>query len=140
MIRRLTSVVIDIEQQVIPTLVVSHVSILQCLMAYFRNTSVEQCMSIDVPMHTIIEYTPVRGGGFSEERHTLDESIAATMTAATMQSVGSVASEISQMSMTHFGEEGKELPPIWTDGMPTAPVSPSPIRKTQQITKRGVTA
>lgn len=57
---RLTSVVIDVEQQVIPTLVVSHVSILQCLMAYFRNTRVERCMSIEVPLHTVIKFTPVR--------------------------------------------------------------------------------
>jgi broad specificity phosphatase PhoE len=68
---RLKSVVIDVEQQVIPTLVVSHVSILQCLMAYFRNTEVEKCMSIEVPMHTVIKFTPVRGGGWSESQHTL---------------------------------------------------------------------
>ena len=58
---RLTSVVIDVEQEVVPTLVVSHVSILQCLMAYFRNSRVEQCMSIEVPLHTVIKFTPVRG-------------------------------------------------------------------------------
>jgi broad specificity phosphatase PhoE len=66
---RLTSVVIDVEQEVVPTLVVSHVSILQCLMAYFRNTRVEQCMSIEVPLHTVIKFTPVRGGGWSESHH-----------------------------------------------------------------------
>jgi broad specificity phosphatase PhoE len=68
---RLKSVIIDVEQQVIPTLVVSHVSILQCLMSYFRNTEVEKCMSIDVPMHTVIKFTPVRGGGWSESQHPL---------------------------------------------------------------------
>ena len=66
---RLTSVVIDVEQEVVPTLVVSHVSILQCLMAYFRNTRVEKCMSIEVPLHTVIKFTPVRGGGWSESHH-----------------------------------------------------------------------
>jgi hypothetical protein len=70
---RLTSVVIDVEQEVVPTLVVSHVSILQCLMAYFRNTRVEQCMSIEVPLHTVIKFTPVRGGGWSESHHPLYE-------------------------------------------------------------------
>jgi len=68
LIRRVTSVVIDIEQQVIPTMVVSHVSILQCLMAYFRNTPVEECMSIEIPLHTVIKYTPVRGGAWKESR------------------------------------------------------------------------
>jgi broad specificity phosphatase PhoE len=52
---RLGSVIIDIEQQVIPTLVVSHVSILQTLIAYLRNTPVEQCMSIEVPLHTVFK-------------------------------------------------------------------------------------
>lgn len=59
------------EQQVIPTLVVSHVSILQCLMAYFRNTPIENCMSIEVPMHTVIKFEPARGGGFLETQHRL---------------------------------------------------------------------
>lgn len=68
---RLKSVLIDVEQQVVPTLMVSHVSILQCLMAYFRNSEVENCMSIDVPMHTVIKFTPVRGGGWSETQHPL---------------------------------------------------------------------
>lgn len=66
---RLTSVVIDVEQEVVPTLIVSHVSILQCLMAYFRNSRVEQCMSIEVPLHTVVKFTPVRGGGWSESHH-----------------------------------------------------------------------
>jgi broad specificity phosphatase PhoE len=67
-------VVIDIEQQVSPCLVVSHVSILQCLMAYFRNSPVEHCMSIEVPMHTVIKFTPVRGGGWVESQIPLCEA------------------------------------------------------------------
>jgi broad specificity phosphatase PhoE len=66
---RVSSILIDVEQEVVPTLVVSHVSILQCLMAYFRNTRVEKCMSIEVPLHTVIKFTPVRGGGWSESHH-----------------------------------------------------------------------
>ena len=49
-------------------MVVSHVSILQCLIAYFRNTPVEECMSIEIPMHTVVKFTPVRGGGWKETR------------------------------------------------------------------------
>ena len=65
--------VIDLEQQVIPSLVVSHVSILQCLMAYFRNAPIEKCMSIEIPMHTVVKYEPVRGGGWKESFHRLFE-------------------------------------------------------------------
>jgi broad specificity phosphatase PhoE len=107
--RRLTSVVIDVEQQVIPTLVVSHVSILQCLMSYFRNSPVEQCMSIEVPMHTVIKFTPVRGGGWSESIHPLFEC--GTVGMRPVES----ASEVSAMS-----ETSEMMPsPIWTDYHPS---------------------
>jgi broad specificity phosphatase PhoE len=105
LIRRLASVVIDVEQQVNPTLVVSHVSILQCLMAYFRNTPVEKCMSIEVPMHTIIKFTPVRGGGWLEETIPLfDESIKAVES----------RSDITQLTSSRM----KPSPsPIWSDNL-----------------------
>ena len=71
LIKRLDAVIVDLEQQVTPTLVVSHVSVLQMLIAYFRNSPVEKCMDIDVPLHTVIQFTPARGGGWSESIHTL---------------------------------------------------------------------
>jgi broad specificity phosphatase PhoE len=71
LIQRLQSVVVDLEQQVIPTLVVSHVSVLQMLIAYFRNSPVEKAMNIEVPLHTVIKFTPARGGGWSETQHPL---------------------------------------------------------------------
>jgi broad specificity phosphatase PhoE len=110
LMRRLTSVVIDVEQQVIPTLVVSHVSILQCLMSYFRNSPVEQCMSIEVPMHTVIKFTPVRGGGWSESIHPLfdDGNIGPGM-----RPVESV-SEVSAMS----DHSDTISSPIWSDSHP----------------------
>lgn len=62
------SVVVELEQQVIPTLVVSHVSVLQLLIAYFRNTPVEESMTIEVPLHSVMKFTPARGGGWSESQ------------------------------------------------------------------------
>ena len=101
LIQRLTSVVIDFEQQVTPTLLVSHVSCLQCLIAYFRNTPVERCMSIEVPMHTIIKFTPVRGGGWSESIVPLfNNGDSKVMTEMNMSQLTSV-----------------DTPPIWTDKM-----------------------
>jgi len=70
--RRLESVIVDLEQQVTPTLVVSHVSVLQLLIAYFRNSPVEKCTEIEIPLHTVIKFTPARGGGWSESFHPLD--------------------------------------------------------------------
>jgi broad specificity phosphatase PhoE len=71
LIRRVETVVVELEQQVIPTLVVSHVSVLQLLMAYFRNTPVEESMTIEVPLHSVIQFSPARGGGWSETQHAL---------------------------------------------------------------------
>eukprot|EP00531_Pseudo-nitzschia_arenysensis_P017909 CAMPEP_0116115350 /NCGR_PEP_ID=MMETSP0329-20121206/460_1 /TAXON_ID=697910 /ORGANISM="Pseudo-nitzschia arenysensis, Strain B593" /LENGTH=599 /DNA_ID=CAMNT_0003608777 /DNA_START=140 /DNA_END=1940 /DNA_ORIENTATION=- len=71
LILRLESVVVDVEQQVIPTLVVSHVSVLQMLIAYFRKSPVEEAMQIEVPLHTVLKFTPARGGGWNETHHAL---------------------------------------------------------------------
>jgi broad specificity phosphatase PhoE len=65
---RLESVVVDIEQQVGPVLVVSHVSILQVLVAYFRGTPVERCTSIALPLNTVLKFTPSKGGGWQESQ------------------------------------------------------------------------
>jgi broad specificity phosphatase PhoE/predicted kinase len=66
---RLESIVVDIEQQVGPVLVVSHVSVLQVLVAYFRNTPVEHCTSIALPLNTVLKFTPAKGGGWQESQH-----------------------------------------------------------------------
>lgn len=71
LINRLDSVIVDLEQQVTPTLVVSHVSVLQMLIAYFRNSPVKNCMDIEVPLHAVMKFTPARGGGWSESVHQL---------------------------------------------------------------------
>jgi broad specificity phosphatase PhoE len=121
---RLTSVVIDVEQEVVPTLVVSHVSILQCLMAYFRNTRVEQCMSIEVPLHTVVKFTPVRGGGWSESHHPLydvaEEGLEGPATVACTDSVGNLSQWAEDRS--HSGSCSSL--PIWGDSIMV--VSPRP--------------
>ena len=67
MVKRLESCVIDMEQSITPVLVVSHVSVIQILLAYFRGTSVTECTKITVPMHTVIKLRPVMGGSWLEE-------------------------------------------------------------------------
>ncbi len=71
LVQRLESCLIDMEQQVAPVLVVSHVSVLQCLVAYFRNMPVEDCTGIAFPMDTVVEMIPVKGGGWKESRFQL---------------------------------------------------------------------
>jgi hypothetical protein len=129
------------EQQVIPTLVVSHVSIIQCLMAYFRNTPVEKCMEIAVPMHTVIKFEPVRGGGWKETQHSLyveNDSLIRGHEVSPIHRhrmvppppVGSpeyykhmiTASSVGEFSAVTFGEGTTPplgpAPPIWGDHVP----------------------
>merc|ERR1712039_68000 len=68
LINRLQSVVIDMEQQVVPVLVISHVSVIQVLLSYFRHTPIEDCTSIEVPLNTVIKVTPIGGGGWTESQ------------------------------------------------------------------------
>ena len=71
LVSRLESCIIDMEQAVSPVLVVSHVSVIQVLLAYFRGTPVQECTKITVPMHTVIKLKPVMGGGWLEEHEKL---------------------------------------------------------------------
>ncbi len=71
LIHRLETCIIDMEQQVNTVVVVSHVSVIQVLMSYFRRTPIDKCTSNEVPMNTVIKFTPVSGGGWTESQHKL---------------------------------------------------------------------
>lgn len=120
LIERLGPVIIDIEQQVNPTLVVSHVSILQILIAYFRGTPVERCMSIEVPLHTVFKFSPSRGGGWSESVHRMQH-------AEPESGLPSVTSE-SEFSQLSLGASTNSLQPFWGDHMKFKVPSPRPQR------------
>jgi hypothetical protein len=106
--------VIDIEQQVVPVVVVSHVSTLQCLMAYFRNTNVKKCMLTEVPMHTVIKFEPARGGGWQESWHPLSskENSPEQMTAVTSESEFSAMSAEETAEPIWWGESAKMSPTV----------------------------
>jgi len=63
-------------------------------------------MSIEVPMHTVLKFTPSRGGGWTETRHCLEEedklSPLATVTSG---------SDLSYLSL----ETPMPTTPIWND-------------------------
>ena len=71
LINRLESVIIDMEQHLGPTVVVSHVSVLQVLVSYFRSTLVTECTGIEIPLGTVLKFVPLRGGGWLETHHKL---------------------------------------------------------------------
>jgi len=70
-VSRLETVLVEMEQQVVPVLVVSHVSVLQVLMAYFTKTPVHEMHQISVPMNTVIEAVPTWTGGWELIQHKL---------------------------------------------------------------------
>ena len=100
---------VDLEQQVIPTLVVSHVSVLQMLIAYFRKSPVEEAMQIEVPMHTVLKFTPARGGGWNESHHEL---------APVYQRSNSFAQQVSIEGIEDINNQ---------NGCEDVSISPSPI-------------
>ena len=103
---RLESVVVDIEQQVGPVLVVSHVSVLQVMVAYFRGTPVENCTSIALPMNTVLKFTPAKGGSWQESQHCL------------MPSSHGSQSQLSQLSDMHPPDHTCDTPMIQTPDGP----------------------
>ena len=62
MVKRLDVVVNDIERQTQPVLVVSHLSCLRALYAYFKEKSVESCLAMNFPQHTVIEFSSTQYG------------------------------------------------------------------------------
>lgn len=74
LVSRLETTVVEIEQQVTPVLVVSHFHVIQVLLSYFLQSPVEECASIKVPYNTVIQISPLRGGGYKETRHELIHS------------------------------------------------------------------
>jgi broad specificity phosphatase PhoE/predicted kinase len=74
-IGRVEPVILEIERQRRPVLVIAHQAIVRVLYAYFRELPAEDCPYLPVPLHTVIELRQV-ATGLEEERHVLlsDES------------------------------------------------------------------
>ncbi|GMH95925.1 hypothetical protein TrVE_jg11884 [Triparma verrucosa] len=113
LIQRLESCLIDMEQQVAPVLIVSHVSVLQCLVAYFRGSPVQECTSIAFPMDTLVEMVPVQGGSWKENRYSMlprsRVNSKEPLPKSPKSPTGSISEEGGEV------EEGNTTHPIWGD-------------------------
>jgi broad specificity phosphatase PhoE/predicted kinase len=69
-IDRLNPLIIELERQTDPILVVAHQAVLRALYGYFVGRSREEVPHLDVPLHTIIELTP-KAYGCDERRFLL---------------------------------------------------------------------
>ena len=79
--------------------VVSHISVLQVLISYFRKAPIDKCTSIQVPMHTVFKFTPVTGGGWNESLHCLSP----------LDDMG------DDYDLSTVSDEEKPMTPIWGD-------------------------
>lgn len=70
-ISKLEHFVISLEQETCPVLVISHISCIQILLAYYLNIPVTKSMDIEVPLHTVIELQPTSGGSWKLKQHSL---------------------------------------------------------------------
>uniref|UniRef100_A0A7S2DLS0 Uncharacterized protein n=1 Tax=Haptolina brevifila TaxID=156173 RepID=A0A7S2DLS0_9EUKA len=55
---RLEPLLIELEQQTDPVLVVAHLSTLQVLAAYFTGSSLDEALDTSIPHHTVLELKP----------------------------------------------------------------------------------
>eukprot|EP00298_Acanthocystis_sp_HF-20_P008958 c18014_g1_i3.p1 GENE.c18014_g1_i3~~c18014_g1_i3.p1 ORF type:complete len:321 (+),score=99.57 c18014_g1_i3:55-1017(+) len=72
-VSRLEPCITDVEQQMAPVLVISHVSVLQVLVAYFLRTPMDQVHNIQIPMNSVLELTPAIDGKWGLHIHRLLE-------------------------------------------------------------------
>lgn len=70
-IHRLDPVIVELERQRDPIVVVAHQAVVRCLYAYFTDLPPERCPHVSVPLHTVIELVP-RAYGATETRTTLE--------------------------------------------------------------------
>jgi 6-phosphofructo-2-kinase/fructose-2,6-biphosphatase len=69
-IQRLEPVIIELERQHSPVLIIAHQAVLRCLTAYFTNRRAADVPHISLPLHTVIQLTP-SSYGIKEEQHVL---------------------------------------------------------------------
>ena len=72
-IRRLEPVIVEIERERSPILVIAHQAVLRALYAYLMDKPARECPFLPMPLHTVIELTPTTYG-CDERRHELGPS------------------------------------------------------------------
>lgn len=70
-IQRLEPVIVELERQRAPVMVVAHRAVIRALYAYFMDRSPAECTRMEVPLHTVIELTP-NAYGCDERRFVLE--------------------------------------------------------------------
>lgn len=75
LVQRLEPLIIELERQRAPVLVIAHQAVVRALYGYLMGKSQQECPHISVPLHTVIELTPT-AYGYEERRHELSPTSA----------------------------------------------------------------
>lgn len=70
-IQRLEPVIVELERQRAPVLVIAHQAVVRALYGYLMGRPQEECPYLPVPLHTVIALTPT-AYGYEERRHQLE--------------------------------------------------------------------
>ncbi|KQK22136.1 6-phosphofructo-2-kinase/fructose-2,6-bisphosphatase [Brachypodium distachyon] len=73
-IQRLEPVIIELERQRAPVVVIAHQAVLRALYAYFADKPLEEVPKIEIPLHTIIEIQ-MGVSGVEEKRYKLMDAV-----------------------------------------------------------------
>lgn len=69
-IQRVEPVVLELERQKRPVLVISHQAVLRAIYGYLTGRELERIPHLSIPLHTVMELTP-KAYGFAEQRFSL---------------------------------------------------------------------
>ncbi|KAJ1297589.1 hypothetical protein BS78_01G388100 [Paspalum vaginatum] len=73
-IQRLEPVIIELERQRAPVVVIAHQAVLRALYAYFTDKPLEEVPNIEIPLHTVIEIQ-MGVAGVQEKRYKLMDAV-----------------------------------------------------------------
>lgn len=66
-IQRLEPVIVELERQRRPVLVIAHQAVIRALYGYLMGKPQDECPHLEIPMHTVIQLTPTENG-YDEQR------------------------------------------------------------------------
>jgi broad specificity phosphatase PhoE len=69
-IQRLEPVIVELERQRAPVLIIAHQAVLRALYGYLMGRPQDECPYLEMPLHTVIQLTPTENG-YDEERFQL---------------------------------------------------------------------
>jgi broad specificity phosphatase PhoE/predicted kinase len=68
---RIEPVILELERQRGPVLIIAHNAVIRSIYAYFTGKSQEECPNLDIPLHTVFKLTPTAYGAV-EKRYPID--------------------------------------------------------------------